>query len=357
MNRIVPFFDWKKLYLEDREKYLQIIDETLKKGKFILQDDVEEFEHKLKNITGRKYAVAVSDGTNALLLGLRASEIGPGDEVILPGHSFIAAAQSIHFVGAVPVPVEIDETDWLICPDAIEAAITPRTKAVMAVHVNGRICQMDRICAIAEKYGLEVFEDSAQAPGASLDGCSAGAFGRWGTFSFYPSNTLGCFGDAGGLVTDDFQIFERVRAMRNHGANESKSISLDTKFWGTNSRMDNLHAAILSYKIDWYKKVMSRLREIASRYNDVLKNIAMVRLPPEPDSNSGWFDVYQNYKFCYPERDKLRTYLSDRGIGTIIQWGGFGIHELNNLGMGEKAATDRPVFRRMSTASVEQYYD
>lgn len=329
----VPFFDWAELYNERGTEFSRIMNETLSRGAFILQKDVEEFEANLAAYVGVKYAVGLSDGTNAILLGLRASGIGPGDEVIIAGHSFIAAAQSIHFAGATPVPVELDEDDWLISPDAIEAAITPRTRAIMPVHVNGRVCKMDRILDIAARHGLAVFEDSAQAMGARYDGKGAGAIGRWGTYSFYPSKTLGCFGDAGALVTNDPEIYERVRAMRNHGANAQKSIPIDVDVWGTNSRLDNGHAAILNYKLSYYDEAIARRREIAQRYHDVLKTVDQVRLPPPPDANPRYFDIYQNYEFCHPDRDALRNYLAKNDIGTIVQWGGFGIHQLKNLGM------------------------
>jgi dTDP-4-amino-4,6-dideoxygalactose transaminase len=329
----VPFFDWAGLYNERAEEFARISNDTLSAGGFILQKDVEEFEEKLAHYVGAKYAVGVSDGTHAILLGLRASGIQPGDEIIIAGHSFIAAAQSIHFSGATPVPVELDEDDWLVSPEAIEAAITPKTRAIMPVHVNGRVCKMDRILEIASRHGLEVFEDSAQAMGARFDGKGAGTIGRWGTYSFYPSKTLGCFGDAGGFVTNDQAIYERVRAMRNHGANKEKSIPLDVDVWGTNARLDNLHAAILNYKLGYYDEAIARRREIAQRYHDALHDVEGVRLPPAPNSDPRYFDIYQNYEFCHPLRDALRRYLADHQIGTIVQWGGFGIHQLKGLGM------------------------
>jgi dTDP-4-amino-4,6-dideoxygalactose transaminase len=169
--------------------------------------------------------------------------------------------------------------------------------------------------------------------GARFDGKGAGAIGRWGTYSFYPSKTLGCFGDAGALVTNDSEIYERVRAMRNHGANAEKSIPIDVDVWGTNSRLDNGHAAILKYKLGYYDEAIARRREIAQRYHDALKEVDGARLPPAPDADPRYFDIYQNYEFCHPARDALRKYLAENGIGTIVQWGGFGIHQLKNLGM------------------------
>lgn len=337
----VPFFDWAGLYKERAAEFSKIIHDTASRGGFILQKDVDEFEQNLATFVGAKHAVGLSDGTNAILLGLRASSVQPGDEVIVPSHSFIAAAQSIHFSGAVPVPVDLSDHDWLVDPDAIEASITANTKAIMPVHVNGRLCQMDKIMKIAERYGLEVYEDAAQAVGAALDGVAAGCWGRWGTYSFYPSKTLGCFGDAGALVTNDDGIAATVRAMRNHGANIDKNIPLDTSVWGTNCRLDNIHASILNYKLGYYGNAIDRRREIAEKYDAGLREFDSLRLPPPPDSGRH-FDIYQNYEVCTERRDELRKFLADDGIGTIIQWGGFGIHQLNGLGMtGNCPKTDK----------------
>jgi dTDP-4-amino-4,6-dideoxygalactose transaminase len=341
-NIKVPFFDWAGFFNERKDEFSNIMIETASRGGFILQRDVDEFEANLAKFIGVKHVIGCSDGTNAILLGLRASGVKPGDEIIVPSHSFIAAIQSIHFAGATAVPVELLGHDWLVDPDAIEAAITPRTTAIMPVHVNGRVCQMDVIMDIAKRRGLAVYEDSAQAAGAKLDGIGAGCWGQWGTYSFYPSKTLGCFGDAGALVTNDDDIAETVRAMRNHGANREKMIPLDVAVWGTNCRLDNIHAAILNYKLTYYAEAIARRREIAARYDAAFQGISELRLPPAPDADSRFFDIYQNYELCLDRRDELRRYLSDHNIGTIVQWGGFGIHQLKGLGFTQECPkTDR----------------
>jgi dTDP-4-amino-4,6-dideoxygalactose transaminase len=333
----VPFFDWAGLFNERKDEFSRVMIETASRGGFIMQRDVDEFEENLAAFIGVKHAIAVSDGTNAILLGLRASGVSQGDEIIVPSHSFIAAIQSIHYAGAIPVPVELSERDWLVDVAAIELAITPRTKAIMPVHVNGRVCQMEAIMAIAERHGLAVYEDSAQAAGAKLNGIGAGSWGRWGTYSFYPSKTLGCFGDAGALVTNDDDIAATVRAMRNHGANQQKTIPLDIDVWGTNCRMDNMHAAILNYKLGYYAEAIQRRREIAARYHEALSDIPLLRLPPRPEE-APYFDIYQNYEMCVDSRERrdgLREYLAQRNVGTIVQWGGFGIHQLRGLGFSQ----------------------
>lgn len=340
-NIEVPFFDWAALFNERGDEFSRIMTETLSRGAFILQRDVDEFESNLASFIGVKHVVGVSDGTNAILLGLRASGIKPGDEIIVPSHSFIAAIQSIHFAGATPVPVDLSEHDWLVDPEAIEAAITPKTKAIMPVHVNGRLCQMEAILEIAKRHGLEIYEDGAQAAGAKVDGVGAGCWGKWGTYSFYPSKTLGCFGDAGALVTNDDALAETVRTMRNHGANREKAIPLDATVWGTNCRIDNVHAAILNYKLGYYAEAIERRRKIAQRYHEAFCDIDALRLPPPPAA-SPYYDIYQNYELCTDERDALRADLAGAKVGTIIQWGGFGIHQLKGLGFTQDCPrTDR----------------
>ena len=278
----VPFFDWRRLYAERAEAYARIIHDTALSGGFILQGAVDEFEAGLGAYLGARHAIGLSNGTDAMLLGLRASGLKAGAEVILPANCFIAAAQAIHFAGGVPVPVEASDEDGLISPRAVEAAIGPATAAIMVVHLNGRVCAMDEISAIAERHGLALFEDACQALGARLDRRPAGRFGAWGALSFYPAKTLGCFGDAGALVTDDDDLASRVRAMRNHGAGPDKAISRDCAEWGTNARIDNLQAAILAYKLGWYEETLARRREIARRYHDAFKGLDGLQLPPGP---------------------------------------------------------------------------
>lgn len=327
----VPFFDWQGLYNERADEFSRIMDETARRGGFILQKDVDELEERLVEVTGAKHAIAVSDGTNGILLGLRAMGLEHGSEIIIQSHSFIAAAQSIHFAGCTPVPVELGD-DWMMDVDHIEQAITEKTAAIMPVQVNGRMCDMDSILEIADRHNLTVVEDSAQALGAEYKGRGAGTIGLWGTYSFYPSKTLGCFGDAGALVTSDDDIAEAVRSMRNHGANVDKQIARDITLWGTNSRLDNIHAAILVYKLAYYDEAIARRREIAAQYHEAFKSIPGLSLPPGPDEDPDRFDIFQNYEVCSDRRDELRACLAENDIGTIIQWGGSGLHHMHGLG-------------------------
>lgn len=330
----VPFFDWSALFAERSAEYLKIIEQTASSGAFILQAAVEEFERQLADYVGVKHAVGVSDCTNAMLLGLRASSLRPGDEVIVPAHSFIAAAQAIHFAGAMPIPVDILDDDGLIDPESVRAAISARTRGIMAVHVNGRICDMEALAEIAGEYDLEIFEDAAQALGATQEGRSAGSIGRWGAFSFYPSKTLGCFGDAGALITNDDDLAATVRAMRNHGAGPHKRIADDCAEWGTNARLDNIHAAILSYKLSWYDDAIGRRRQIAERYDDAFEGLP-VQCPPAPAADPRRFDIFQNYEIRCARRDALCAHLKKREVGTIIQWGGTPLHHFRSLGFSQ----------------------
>jgi dTDP-4-amino-4,6-dideoxygalactose transaminase len=342
----VPFFDWKALWAERSDEFSRILLETAAGGGFILQAAVDEFEARLSGFLGVRHVIGVSDCTHAMLLGLRAAGLERGSEVILPGHSFIAAAQAIHHAGGVPVPVDLCEGDWLMDPEAVRAAITPRTRAILAVHVNGRTSAMDQISAVAAEHGLQVYEDAAQALGATLDGRPAGAFGAWGAFSFYPSKTLGCFGDAGALVTDDDFLAETVRAMRNHGAGRNKTISKDCAVWGVNARLDNLHAAILVYKLSYYDEAIARRREIARAYHEAFSPIPALDLPPGPDADPRRFDIFQNYEVCCDARDELRAHLMACGVGTIIQWGGTGLHQFRNLGFDQSLPRTERFFQR-----------
>ncbi len=332
----VPFFDWRALYAERADAYSRIISDTAAMGGFILQGAVDAFEIGLEAYLDAGHAIGLSNGTDAMLLGLRASGLKAGAEVILPAHCFIAAAQAIHFAGGRPIPVECSPDDGLISPEAVEAAITPATGAIMVVHVNGRVCAMDQILEIASLHRLPVFEDAAQALGARLNHRPAGRFGAWGAFSFYPSKTLGSFGDAGALVTDDEDLARRVKAMRNHGSGPDKVIPADCAEWGTNARIDNIQAAILAYKLNWYDETIARRREIAARYDAALRDLEPLELPPSLDAEPGRFDIFQNYEVRCDRRDELRAHLLAHGVGTIVQWGGVALHQFRGLGFDQR---------------------
>ena len=326
-RREVPFFNYPALFKSREKEIMDTLYDVMNRGAYVLQKDLEQFEEALKTFLGVKYAYGVADGTNAMILALRAAGIGPGDEVILPSHTYIATADSVHYAGADIVLAECGP-DHMMDPEDIEHRITQRTKAIMPVQLNGRTCDMDAIMKIADNHGLLVVEDAAQAFGSQFDGRYAGTFGKAGTFSFYPAKLLGCFGDGGAVVTNDDDIANKISLMRDHGRNEEGEIVA----WGTNCRLDNIQAAILDMKLKTFDKDISRRREIASMYEKSLKSIEDLILPPAPDENKKHFDVYQNYELESGRRDELREFLSQKGIGTIIQWGGKAVHQCKNIG-------------------------
>jgi len=340
-KRSVPFFNYPYHFTRDEQAYLDIIREVGRRGAFILQKDLEELERNLAEFLGVKYALGVANGTDGLILALRAAGIGAGDEVIFCSHTYIATAASIHFAGAVPVPVEVG-SDHMIDPDSVEAAVTPRTKAILPTQLNGRTCDMDALAAIAEKHGLLIVEDAAQALGSRFRGRCAGTFGVSAATSFYPAKLLGSFGDAGAVFTNDDGVYQRLYELRDHGRNQHGEVVS----WGLNSRLDNLQAAILNHKLKTYDREIDRRRQIAAIYRQGLGDLAQVRLPPGPDGDDAHFDVYQNYELEADDRDGLQAWLKGKGIGTLIQWGGKAVHQFAELGFPQKLPKTDDFFRR-----------
>lgn len=327
-TRSVPFFNYRHLFESDEKGLTETILNVVRRGAYILQQEVDELEAALAEFLGVKHAITLADGTNAMLLGYRAMGLKPGEEVVICSHTYVATANAVHYAGGVPVCADVGP-DWMMDAGALEQVITPRTRAICPTQVNGRVCDMDAIGAVARKHNLEIVEDAAQGLGAKFNGRCAGTFGLWGTFSFYPAKVLGSFGDGGALVTNDDTIAEQVRLQRDHGRNaEGKFIA-----WGTNCRLDNLQAAILLHKMRDYGSVVRRRREIAALYNSLLKDVAELDLPPAPQSDPRHFDVFQNYELAADRRDELRDILKSRGIGTLVQWSGQPVHQIEALGV------------------------
>lgn len=321
----VPFVNYGLQYNNLKEEIDKAIEKVLTGGGLILRKDVVEFEKKLADFVGAKYAVGLNSGTDALFLSLKAAGIGKGDEVITVSHTFIASISAIVQSGAAPILVEVGE-DFLMDIEKVKEAITPKTKAVIPVHLNGRMCDMERLMALAKEHNLIVIEDTAQALGAKFTEKKAGSFGLTGCFSFYPAKVLGCFGDGGAVVTDDPKIAEKIRLLRDQGQKTKTEIIC----YGWNSRLDNLQAAILNVKFKYLPERIKRRREIAGIYNKRLSDISGVKLPPAPDSNSEHFDIYQNYvlRVLRPnfgsdgrgeKRDELFEYLKEKGVETLIK--------------------------------------
>ena len=337
----VPFFPYDKIFQEDKKAYLQIFDKVSSRGAFILQKEVNEFEQKLAELAESRFAISLANATDAIQLGLMASGIQEGDEVIISSHTMIATASAVKFAGGIPVPVECGD-DHLIDPVSIEQAITDKTFAIMPTQLNGRVSNMDPIMELAAKYNLQIHEDSAQALGARFKGRSAGTFGMTGCISFYPAKTLGCFGDGGALFCQDQDIYEHIMLMRDHGRNDENDVVL----WGMNSRLDNIQAEFLLHKLKTYQRSIERRREIANLYCELLNQTEQIKLPPPPDEGDH-YDVFQNFEIEAVDRDKLKITLAEKGIGTLIQWSGKAVHHFNKLGFDQQLPRTDDLFSKM----------
>jgi dTDP-4-amino-4,6-dideoxygalactose transaminase len=328
-RRPIPFFDYPALFAELEQEIMTAVRDVFARGAYIMQSDLLNFEKELAAYVGVKHAIGVADGTMGLLLPLLALELKPGDEVLVPSHTFVASAAAIHHAGATPVLVDCGR-DHLIDPASVRKMITARTRGIMPVQLNGRTADMDALGAIAREHGLFIVEDSCQALGSKFKGKCAGTFGLAGSISFYPSKTLGCFGDGGAVITDDDALADRVRILRDHGRGHDGNVGM----WGYNSRLDNVQAAILRIKLRRYDEYVARRRAIAAMYQQRLGARPELLLPPAPDAQPEHFDIFQNYEIEADNRDALRAHLEARGVKTIIQWGGKVIHQFPKLGLG-----------------------
>lgn len=341
-SRSVPFFDYPFVFKSQEKELLAVVQDVGRRGAYILQRDLTVFENNLARFVNARFALGVGNATDGLLFAVRAAGISPGDEVILSSHTMIASAAAVHFAGAVPVPVECGP-DHLIDAAAVEVAVNSRTRAIMPTQLNGRTCNMNALQVIADKHGLLIIEDAAQGLGSRFKGRWAGTFGVAGAISFYPAKVLGCLGDGGAVVTNDETVYERMFQMRDHGRSREGHIVS----WGLNSRLDNLQAALLDIKLKKYDQVIVRRRQVAAMYEERLKDVAEIVLPPAPDSDPDHFDVYQNYEIEAERRDALKLYLQTRGIGTLIQWGGQAVHQLKALGFTQHLPYTDFLFMRM----------
>ena len=340
-DRKVPFFDYPRLFLDNKEEIQAVLEDVGKRGAYIMQRDLIEFENKLAQYTGSKFAVGVGNATDGLELCWLAIGLKKGDQVIISSHTMLATASAIITAGGTPVPVDIGE-DGLIDVNAIASAINSNTVGISPTQLNGRTCDMQTIMKIANDKKLVVVEDAAQALGSKFKNKSAGTFGDAASFSFYPAKVLGSLGDGGAVITNRNDIYEKVFQLHDHGR-DSKG---EVKSWGRNSRLDNLQAAILSKNFQKHDLVIKRRREIANIYNDELKEMEELTLPPGPFENIHNFDIYQNYELQANNRDQLKQELTDKGIGTIIQWGGKAVHQWEMLGFNVKLPKTERYFER-----------
>jgi dTDP-4-amino-4,6-dideoxygalactose transaminase len=340
-KRQIPFFNYPALFKSQEDDYLRIFKDVCSRGAYIMQKDLAQLEANLQKFLGVKHAIGTSDGTNAMTIGFMALGVQAGDEIICSSHTYIATASAAQLIGAKAVLCDIGP-DNLMCAKDVEKRITPKTKIIIPTQVNGRVCDMDAIQAVADKHGILVAEDAAQALGAKYKGRCAGTFGQFGTFSFYPAKVLGCFGDGGAIVTNDDKLAETLRALRDHGRDETGMVVM----WGTNARLDNLQAAFLDFKLASFPNDITRRRAIAKQYHEAFKDMPQLTLPPGPDADSNHFDIYQNYELAADRRDDLRVFLKDRGIGSIIQWAGTPVHKFEKLGFNVSLPATEKFFER-----------
>lgn len=286
---------------------------VLRSGQFIMGPEVKALEREAAEYLGAKHAVGVNSGTDALVIGLRALGVGEGDEVITTPFSFFATAESIGILGAKPVFVDIDAASFNLDPQKLEAAITPRTKAIMPVHLYGNPAAMDEILAIAQAHGLKVIEDCAQSFGARYQGRFTGTLGEVGAYSFFPSKNLGAYGDGGLIVTDDAALAEQMRMLRTHGA----KTKYHNEILGYNSRLDSLQAAILRVKLPHVERWNAQRAEAAKRYDALLAEVAGV-IPPELSEGH----VFHQYtvRLTGADRDAVQRRLQEAGIGTMVYY-------------------------------------
>ncbi len=337
----IPYFDYPHTFRSEEESLLAIITDIGRRGAFVLQNDLTQFEKNLAIFAESPFAVGVANATDGLTIALRAAGIGPGDEVIFCSHTFVATAAAIHHTGATPVPVEC-QADHLIDPHSVKKAITKRTKAILPTQLNGRTAEMDLLMAIAEENNLLLIEDAAQALGSRFRGRQAGTFGVASAISFFPAKSLGCLGDGGAVLVRNEELYHKIRLMRDHG----RSATGEVVMWGVNSRLDNLQAAILDYRLKSFDTVIARRRKIAQIYQEELEATSQVVLPPGPNANSDHFDTFQNYEIEAELRDALKNFLREQGVGTLIQWGGKAVHEFPALGFQVKLPFTEKMFER-----------
>lgn len=309
----IPFLDLASPYEELKAELDEAYARFMRSGWYILGKEVVSFEDEYAAYCGTKFCVGVGNGLEALHLIVRACEIGPGHEVIVPSNTYIATWLAVSYAGAVPVPVEPDPCTCNIDPARIEDAVTSRTRAIMPVHLYGQPADMDPIMKIAGEHGLKVIEDAAQAQGACYRGSRAGSLGDAAGHSFYPGKNLGAFGDGGAVTTNDAELADRVRTLRNYGSRQ-KYLN-DCK--GFNSRLDELQAAFLRVKLTRLDEWNGRRKDLAGFYLDSLAGIPDLTLPFVPD----WADpVWHLFVVRHPRRDLLAQRLAEAGIGTLIHY-------------------------------------
>ncbi|MBV6397456.1 MAG: dTDP-3-amino-3,4,6-trideoxy-alpha-D-glucose transaminase [Anaerolineales bacterium] len=309
----IPFLDMRSPYEELRDEMDAAYRRVMESGWYILGEETERFEQEFARYCGVKHCIGLGNGLEALHLILRAYDIGEGDEVIVPANTYIASWLAVTYAGAKPVPVEPIEATYNLDPSRVESAITPRTRAIMAVHLYGQPADMDSLREVAARHGLSLIEDAAQAHGATVNGRRAGSLSDAAGWSFYPGKNLGAMGDAGGVTTDDDQLADRIRVLRNYGSR----VKYHNEVKGFNSRLDPLHAAFMRVKLKYLEEWNARRKALAGRYLEALADVPDLILPHAPR----WADPsWHLFVIRHPERDALQKHLTEHGIGTLIHY-------------------------------------
>lgn len=306
----IPYVDIGGQYRSQRDELLPLIDALLSSGQYILGEEVAKFEKAFASLCGTRYAVAVANGTDSLILSYRALGIQPGDEVITAPNSWISSASSIALIGARPVFVDVLK-DQTMDPEKLEKAITSKTKAILPVHLTGKCADMNPILEVAKKKNIAVIEDAAQSVGARYFGKAAGSMGAIGSFSLHPLKNLNACGDAGILTTNNEALYRKLASLRHHGLEDRNTVNE----WGYNSRLDALQAAILNYRFKHLPKIIERRRYNANFYRHELKDLVYC-----PEDREGCFDVYHLFVIQAERRDALKEFLAKDGIHSAIHY-------------------------------------
>jgi dTDP-4-amino-4,6-dideoxygalactose transaminase len=309
----VPYVDIAGQYRAQQADLTKVFDEFMSRGQYILGDQVAKFEQQFGALCEVKHAIGVANGTDAIILALKALGVGQGDEVITPPNSWVSSTSAIALVGATPVFVDVD-SDQNIDPKRIDQAVSKKTRAIIAVHLTGKTAKMNAILEIATQRGIKVIEDSAQAVGSRYCGQMSGSMGDIGCFSLHPLKNLNAAGDAGIVTTNQDDLAEKLRLLRNHGLVARNEI----RVWGYNSRLDGLQAAILSYRLAHLNDIIAARRQFAELYRENLRDIGEdIGLPKE---EPGCFDTNHLFVIQVNDRDRLKNYLKDHRISTAIHY-------------------------------------
>jgi dTDP-4-amino-4,6-dideoxygalactose transaminase len=309
----VPFLSFKKMNHDVKQQTLASFETFFDRAWYVLGEDVKKFESAYAAFNHTTYCAGVANGLDALIIALKALNIGKGDEVIVPSNTYIASLLAVSYVGATPIPVECRLETYNINPTLIEAAITSKTRAIMPVHLYGQCCEMDAIMQLAKKHNLYVVEDNAQSQGASYNGKFAGSFGDINGTSFYPGKNLGAYGDAGAITTNNEALYHRTCVIRNYGS-QKKYYNEEP---GINSRLDEVQAGFLHIKLNYLDNWNTERNSIATHYLSKLKNVGDLVLPQLAQHATS---VYHLFVIRTSKRDVVQEYLTKNGIGTLIHY-------------------------------------